>query len=101
MKFFLDTASVDDIREGVALGLCDGVTTNPTLLSKEKGDPREVVRQITKICDGPISAEVVSLDSVGMVREWLERREVASNIVVKRPLTTEGMKATSSHCDED
>jgi transaldolase len=93
MKFFLDTASVDDIREGVALGLCDGVTTNPTLLSKEKGDPREVVRQITKICDGPISAEVISLDSEGMVREGLEWRKVASNIVVKIPMTTEGLKA--------
>ena len=53
MKFFLDTAHVADIREGVALGLCDGVTTNPSLLAKEKGDPRDVVREITKICDGP------------------------------------------------
>ena len=93
MKFFLDTASVKDIREGVALGLCDGVTTNPSLLSKEKGDPRDVVREITKICDGPISAEVVALDSEGMVREGLEWRKVASNIVVKIPMTTEGLKA--------
>ena len=93
MKFFLDTASVSEIREGVALGLCDGVTTNPSLLAKEKGDPREVVREITKICDGPISAEVVSLDSEGMVREGLEWRKVAANIVVKIPMTTEGLKA--------
>ena len=93
MKFFLDTAHVADIREGMALGLCDGVTTNPSLLSKEKGDPREVVREITKICDGPISAEVVALDSEGMVREGLEWRKVASNIVVKIPMTTEGLKA--------
>jgi len=93
MKFFLDTASVKDIREGVALGLCDGVTTNPTLLSKEKGDPRDVVREITKICEGPISAEVVALDCEGMVREGLEWRKVASNIVVKIPMTTEGLKA--------
>ena len=93
MKFFLDTASVSDIREGVALGLCDGVTTNPSLLAKEKGDPRDVIREITKICDGPISAEVVSLDSEGMVREGLEWRKVASNIVVKIPMTTEGLKA--------
>src|SRR5262245_15339698 len=93
MKFFLDTASVKDIREGVALGLCDGVTTNPSLLSKEKGDPSEVIRQITKICDGPISAEVVSLESEGMVKEGLEWRKVASNIVVKIPMTTEGLKA--------
>lgn len=93
MKFFLDTAHVPDIREGVALGLCDGVTTNPSLLAKEKGDPRDVVREITKICDGPISAEVVSLDSEGMVREGLEWRKVASNIVVKIPMTVEGLKA--------
>jgi len=93
MKFFLDTASVSDIREGVALGLCDGVTTNPSLLAKEKGDPRDVIREITKICEGPISAEVVSLDSEGMVREGLEWRKVASNIVVKIPMTVEGLKA--------
>jgi transaldolase len=93
MKFFLDTAHVPDIREGVALGLCDGVTTTPSLLAKEKGDPRDVVREITKICDGPISAEVVSLDSEGMVREGLEWRKVASNIVVKIPMTVEGLKA--------
>jgi len=93
MKFFLDTASVSEIREGVALGLCDGVTTNPSLLAKEKGDPRDVVREITKICEGPISAEVVSLDSEGMVREGLEWVKVASNIVVKIPMTTEGLKA--------
>jgi transaldolase len=93
MKFFLDTAHVPDIREGVALGLCDGVTTNPSLLAKESGDPRDVVREITKICDGPISAEVISLDSEGMVREGLEWRKVASNIVVKIPMTVEGLKA--------
>lgn len=93
MKFFLDTAHVPDIREGVSLGLCDGVTTNPSLLAKEKGDPRDVVREITKICDGPISAEVVSLDSEGMVREGMEWRKVASNIVVKIPMTVEGLKA--------
>ncbi len=93
MKFFLDTAHVPDIREGVALGLCDGVTTNPSLLAKEQGDPRDVVREITKICDGPISAEVISLDSEGMVREGLEWRKVSSNIVVKIPMTVEGLKA--------
>src|SRR4029077_12034164 len=93
MKFFLDTAHVADIREGVAVGLCDGVTTNPSLLAKEKGDPRDVVREITKICEGPISAEVVSLESEGMVREGLEWRKVASNIVVKIPMTTEGLRA--------
>jgi len=101
MKFFLDTASVADIREGVALGLCDGVTTNPSLLAKEKGDPREVVREITKVCDGPISAEVVALDSEGMVREGLEWRKVASNIVVKIPMTVEGLKAIRILASQD
>jgi transaldolase len=93
MKFFLDTAHVEDIREAAELGLADGVTTNPTLLAKEKGDPREIIREIAKICDGPISAEVVSLDAEGMVREGLEWREIAPNIVVKIPITAEGLKA--------
>ena len=93
MKFFLDTAHVQHIQEATELGLCDGVTTNPSLLSKEDGDPREVVREIAKICDGPISAEVVGLTAEEMVREGLEWAKVASNIVVKIPMTTEGLKA--------
>ena len=93
MKFFLDTAHVPDIREGVALGLCDGVTTNPSLLAKETGDPREIVRQICKIVEGPVSAEVVSLEAAGMVREGLEWSKVASNVVVKIPITLEGLEA--------
>lgn len=93
MKFFLDTAHVPDIQEASKLGLVDGITTNPTLLSKEPGDPREVVREIAKIVEGPISAEVVSLESEGMVREGLEWTEIASNIVVKIPMTLEGLKA--------
>jgi len=93
MKFFLDTAHVDDIREAAELGLADGVTTNPSLLAKEDGDPREIIREIAKICDGPISAEVVSLDAEGMVREGLQWREIAPNIVVKIPICEEGLKA--------
>jgi transaldolase len=93
MKFFLDTASVEGIREVSKLGLVDGVTTNPTLLSKEEGNPREIVREIAKIVEGPISAEVVSLEAEGMLREGLEWSKVASNIVVKIPMTTEGLKA--------
>jgi transaldolase len=93
MKFFLDTAHVPHIREAAALGLCDGVTTNPSLLAKESGNPREIVREITKICDGPISAEVVSLEAEGMVREGVEWAKIASNIVVKIPMTEEGLKA--------
>jgi transaldolase len=96
MKFFIDTASVSDIREAAELGLLDGVTTNPTLLSKEKGDPREILRQITKIVEGPVSAEVTALDAEGMVREALELRKIAENIVVKIPMTLEGLKALRS-----
>jgi transaldolase len=93
MKFFIDTAHIPHIREAAKLGLVDGVTTNPSLLSKEEGNPREVVREIAKIVPGPISAEVVSLDAEGMVREGLEWSKVASNIVVKIPMSTEGLKA--------
>jgi len=93
MKFFLDTASVSEIREGVALGLCDGVTTNPSLLSKEKGDPREILREITKLVDGPVSAEVTAVDHDGMVSQGLELRKIAENIVVKIPMTLEGLRA--------
>lgn len=93
MKFFIDTASVDEIREASEYGLLDGVTTNPTLLSKESGDPIEILREITKIVDGPVSAEVTALDAEGMVEEGLALRKIAGNIVVKVPMTLEGMKA--------
>ena len=93
MKFFIDTASVADIREAADLGLLDGVTTNPTLLSREEGDPQEILREITKIVEGPVSAEVTALDAEGMVREGLELRKIADNIVVKIPMTLEGLKA--------
>jgi len=93
MKFFLDTAHIPHLREAAELGLIDGVTTNPSLLAKEDGDPREVVREIAKIIDGPISAEVVSLEADEMVREGLEWSKVASNIVVKIPMCLEGLKA--------
>jgi transaldolase len=93
MKFFIDTASVSDIREAADLGLLDGVTTNPTLLSREEGDPREILRQITEIVEGPVSAEVTALDAEGMEREARELREIADNIVIKIPMTLEGLKA--------
>lgn len=93
MKFFIDTASVSEIREAAALGLLDGVTTNPSLLSKEKGDPREILREITKIVDGPVSAEVTALDHDGMIAQALELRKLAENIVVKIPMTLEGLRA--------
>jgi transaldolase len=94
MKIFLDTASLKEIREGAALGLVDGVTTNPTHLSKESGEPEEVLRQICAAVDGPISAEVVATDFDGMVREGRHWAELHKNIVVKCPCTWEGLKAT-------
>lgn len=96
MRFFIDTASVSEIREAADLGLLDGVTTNPTLLSKEEGDPNEILRQITKIVEGPVSAEVTALDAEGMVREAIELRKIADNIVIKVPMTLEGLKALRS-----
>ena len=93
MKFFLDTAHIPDIHEATEAGLCDGVTTNPSLLSKEDGNPRESVAEIAKLVDGPVSAEVISTDADGMVREGLEWTKVASNIVVKVPMTMGGLKA--------
>ena len=100
MKFFLDTAHVPDIREAAAAGLVDGITTNPSLLSKEKGEPVEIVRDIAKIVEGPVNAEVVSTNAEGMVREGLEWRKVADNIVVKIPMTLEGLKAIRTLSDQ-
>jgi len=100
MKFFLDTAHIPHLREAAEAGLIDGVTTNPSLLAKEGGDPVEVVREICKIVEGPISAEVVSLDAPGMIREGLEWAKVADNIVVKIPMTLEGLKAIRALSDQ-
>ena len=100
MKIFLDTASLKEIKEGAALGLVDGVTTNPTLLSKESGEPEEVLRQICATVDGPISAEVVATDSEGMMREGRHWAELHKNIVVKCPCTWEGLKATRALTNE-
>jgi transaldolase len=94
MKIFLDTASLKEIREGAALGVVDGVTTNPSLLAKESGDPEEILLEICKTVDGPISAEVVATDVDGMVREGRHWASLHPNIVVKCPCTIEGLKAT-------
>jgi transaldolase len=94
MKIFLDTASLTEIREAAALGVLDGVTTNPSLLAKERGDPEEILLEICKTVDGPISAEVVATDAEGMVREGRHWAQLHKNIVVKCPCTTEGLKAT-------
>jgi|SRR4051794_14797161 len=95
MKFFLDTANLDEIREGAALGLADGVTTNPSLIFKEGNvDFKQHIAAICEIVQGPVSAEVTSADVDGMVREGREYAQIAPNVVVKCPLTREGLKAT-------
>lgn len=95
MKIFLDTANVDDIKEANSWGIIDGVTTNPSLIAREGRDFREVVEEICSIVDGPISAEVVSLDSKGMVKEARELVKIHDNINIKVPMTAEGLKAVS------
>ncbi len=94
MKYFLDTANVDEIRRAASLGILDGVTTNPSLIAKEGRVFEEVIREIVEIVDGPISAEVVSLDADGMVEEALPLAEIHENVTIKVPMTPEGLKAT-------
>jgi transaldolase len=95
MKFFIDTANLDEIRQANDLGLIDGVTTNPSLVAKESGvDFKEHIGEICKIVKGDVSAEVTSLDTDGMLREGRELAKIAPNVVVKCPLTLEGLKAT-------
>ena len=94
MKFFIDTANVEEIKEANDLGVICGVTTNPSLIAKEGRDFIEVVKEITEIVDGPISAEVISLDAEGMVKEAEKLVQIHKNIVIKLPMTEEGLKAT-------
>jgi len=94
MKFFIDTANVKEIREAASLGVVDGVTTNPSLIAKEGRDFRQVIAEICSIIDGPISAEAVSLEADKMVAEGVELAAIHKNIVVKLPMTKEGLKAT-------
>ena len=93
MKFFIDTANIEEIKKAKELGMLDGVTTNPTLVSKEDRDFEELIKEICGIADGPVSAEVVSTDSEGMINEARELARLADNIVVKIPLIKEGLKA--------
>ncbi len=93
MKIFIDTANLDEIRKANDWGIIDGVTTNPTLVAKEKRDFKDIVREIIRIVDGPISVEAISMDVDGMVNEAIEMSEWAQNIVVKIPMTPEGLKA--------
>ena len=96
MILFLDTANVDEIRAANSLGVISGVTTNPSLIAKEGRDFAEVVREITSIVDGPISAEVISLEAAEMLKEAVELAAIHPNIVVKIPMTAEGLKATKA-----
>ncbi|MEI6776283.1 MAG: fructose-6-phosphate aldolase [Chloroflexales bacterium] len=94
MQFYLDTANLDEIREAASWGILSGVTTNPTLVAREKGaDFKSVISEIAGLVDGPISAEAVSLDGEGMVKEGLEFATWHPNVIVKVPSTTEGLKA--------
>ena len=93
MKLFIDTANTDEIREANELGVICGVTTNPSLIAKEGRDFKTVINEISRIVDGPISAEVISLDADGMVEEALQLAEINKNIVIKIPMTAEGLKA--------
>lgn len=100
MKFFLDTANVDEIRTVHAWGILAGVTTNPTLVAKEGRDFAEVIKEICAIVDGPVSAEVLATDAEGMVREAETYVTWADNVVIKVPLTAEGLKATRALADK-
>lgn len=93
MKLFLDTANIEEIREANDMGVICGVTTNPSLIAREGRDFKEVVTEITGIVDGPVSAEVISLGAEGMLNEARDLAEIHKNIVIKLPMTTEGLKA--------
>ncbi len=101
MKFFLDTANLDEIREAKTMGMLDGVTTNPSLVAKEGNvDFKQHVAAICEITQGPVSAEVTSLDLEGMLREGHDYARIAPNVVIKCPLTPDGLKATRALSDE-
>lgn len=93
MKIFIDTANIEEIKRANEWGLLDGVTTNPTLIAKEKRDFKELLREICSLVSGPVSAEVISTDFEGMVREARELKKLADNIVIKIPLVEEGLRA--------
>ena len=101
MKFFIDTANLEQIKEMQELGIIDGVTTNPTLLSKEGAEPVEQLKKICEIVDGPISAEVIGLKTEDMIKEAKELAKIAPNIVIKIPMTKEGIKAVKKLERED
>ena len=100
MKFFIDTANIEEIKEANSMGMADGVTTNPTLIAREKGNFEDIIKEICKIVDGPISAEVISLDTEGMLKEARHLASIHKNIVIKIPMTIDGIKATRQLSEE-
>lgn len=100
MKIFIDTANIDEIKEVNSWGIIDGVTTNPSLIAKEGRVFEEVVKEIASIVDGPISAEVISLDHQGMLKEARELAKIDDNIIIKIPMTKEGLKAVKVLSEE-
>jgi transaldolase len=99
MKFFVDTADVNEIRDLAATGLLDGVTTNPSLIKKSGRDFKEVIAEICGIVDGPVSAEVVATDYEGMIRQGNDLKKIAKNVCIKVPLTMDGLKACKTFTD--
>ncbi len=100
MKFFIDTANIEEIKEANSMGMADGVTTNPSLIAREKGNFEDIIKEICKIVDGPISAEVISLDTEGMLKEARQLAGIHENIVIKVPMTIDGIKATRRLSEE-
>jgi len=99
MKFFIDTANIEEIKEGIKLGMVDGVTTNPSLIAKEKKGFDDVVKEILKNVEGPVSLEVVSMEAEAMFEEGKKLAQLGGNVVIKVPLCTEGLKATKMFAD--
>jgi transaldolase len=93
MKIFLDTASVESIKKFVDMGVIDGITTNPTLISREKGHPEDIMREIVKIVKGPVNLEVVAMNANAMIEEGLRLRKFGVNVIVKVPMTVDGLLA--------
>ena len=100
MKFFIDSGNLQEIQALVPLGIIDGITTNPSLLAKEPGDPRAIVKAICRAVQGPVSAEVVATDAAGMIAEGRELAKIDEHVVVKIPFTREGLKATKALADD-
>jgi transaldolase len=100
LKFFIDTANIDEIKDANNMGMVDGVTTNPTLIAREEGEFPDIITQICKIVTGPVSAEVISLDYDGMVKEAKELAKIADNICVKIPMTVDGLKTVKMLSNE-